>query len=270
MKQLFILVLFPIFSKTFAQLEEYEFDLSHLDEDLYNPRNGNHTDLGHLFGYSNPEELGNFAEGDIYQPLLVKNAVKFKSRTWKKAVVPYEISDDFSYNEVLKIRNAFKLFRQKSCVRFVPRVNQPDFISIQNAPNGCWSAIGRTGGKQILNLQSGVCLRQTGTILHEIMHALGFFHEHNRYDRERFVKINAQNIRPDATKNFRKDRQKESTTNGVGYDLGSVMHYSLMAFSRNGKPTIEPKVKFSGAIGQRVGFSSKDVQKINSLLCKDY
>lgn len=134
------------------------------------------------------------------------------------------------------------MFRQKSCVRFVPRVNQPDFISIQNSLSGCWSAVGRTGGKQILNLQSGVCLRHTGTILHEIMHALGFLHEHTRHDREQFVKINVQNIRPDAMKNFKKDKRKESTTNGIGYDLGSVMHYSLMAFSSNGKPTIEPKV----------------------------
>ena len=59
------------------------------------------------------------------------------------------------------------------------------------------------------------------------------------------------------------------TTQGVPYDLGSVMHYSAYAFSRNGQPTIvpvNPNVQLS-SLGQRNGFSQSDIQHVNTLYC---
>lgn len=50
----------------------------------------------------------------------------------------------------------------------------------------------------------------------------------------------------------------------TSYDYGSVMHYASTAFSKNGKPTIEPKKK-GVDIGQRTGFSETDIYKINKL-----
>lgn len=43
--------------------------------------------------------------------------------------------------------------------------------------------------------------------------------------------------------NFEKAKKKETDNQGVSYDYRSVMHYSANAFSRNGQPTIVPKVK---------------------------
>ncbi|XP_039437409.1 hatching enzyme 1.2-like [Culex pipiens pallens] len=249
--------------------EEFDFDLSQFGEGLYERKQSEKQ----LVGPSdeddevNPEELGSFAEGDIYQPLVLKNSYKFKSKRWKNAVVPYEISEEFNIFDVLKIQEAFNTFKQKSCVRFVPRDSQRDYISIEGSWNGCWSTVGRAGGKQILNLQSSSCLKRAGTILHELMHVLGFFHEHTRYDRDRYVNVNMQNVKPDSVTNFKKDRQDRATTYGIGYDLGSVMHYSTMAFSRNGSPTIVPKIKYPEKIGQRNGFSTKDIQSINKMYC---
>ena len=51
---------------------------------------------------------------------------------------------------------------------------------------------------------------------------------------------------------------------GTSYDYESILHYDMYAFSKNGLPTIVP-TKPGVTIGQRRGFSSIDVYKINKL-----
>lgn len=48
--------------------------------------------------------------------------------------------------------------------------------------HSCYSSIGSVGGVQDISLGWG-CDTTRGTPVHEIMHALGFMHEHQRYDK---------------------------------------------------------------------------------------
>ena len=43
-----------------------------------------------------------------------------------------------------------------------------------------------------------------GIITHEIAHALGFFHEQSRWDRDEFVELNVDNIMPGFEDQFQK------------------------------------------------------------------
>lgn len=57
-----------------------------------------------------------------------------------------------------------------------------------------------------------------------------------------------------------------SSALGVPYDYGSVMHYSKTAFNIGSEPTIVTKIPhFMDVIGQRMGFSSSDLTKLNRL-----
>lgn len=85
-------------------------------------------------------------------------------------------------------------FRANTCIRFVPRTNERDFLSIENNKTGCWSIVGHVGGRQKINLQSPGCLIKVGTIMHELMHVCGFMHEQSRPDRDQFIEINWDNI----------------------------------------------------------------------------
>ena len=49
------------------------------------------------------------------------------------------------------------------------------------------------GGGQVLSLQAGGCTN-IGIVAHELIHALGFYHEQSRNDRDSFVTVNYNNI----------------------------------------------------------------------------
>ena len=65
---------------------------------------------------------------------------------------------------------------------------------------------------------------QEKVILHELGHALGLIHEHQRPDRDGFVNINYSHLRPGGRGNF--ERFSRSYVNyNVAYDYNSIMHY---------------------------------------------
>ncbi len=148
-------------------------------------------------------------------------------------------------------------------IRFVERSPAnagqfPDFLSFEER-DGCWSAVGRQGGLQVVSLGTGCGTR--GIAVHEICHALGLWHEQSREDRDRNVRVVWANIQAGREHNF-----NQHITDGDdigGYDFGSIMHYGARAFSNNNQDTI---VTLGGqAVGQRTGLSAGDIAAIRAL-----
>jgi len=168
------------------------------------------------------------------------------------------------------IETAMNEYHKHTCIRFTyKKPTDVDYISIESENTGCWSSIGRYGGKQVVNFQNPGCLVKVGTIMHELMHVLGFFHEQNREERDDHVTVYYNNIKKGAEDNFVKLEKGLTSGYGIGYDYGSVMHYSQYAFSSNNQPTLTPKFKTSVQIGQRDGFSANDIAKIKAMYkCK--
>lgn len=150
---------------------------------------------------------------------------------------------------------------QFSSVHWKPLLN----FNFQGEDGGCYSSVGRRGGRQTLNYQiyplDTGCFR-IGTIVHEFLHALGFYHQQSTYDRDDFVTIVEENIQDGKQHNFNKYLTTTVTDFGVRYDYDSVMHYSSLAFSKNGEMTIVPKDP-NAAIGQRLKLSDADILKLN-------
>lgn len=221
----------------------------------------------------NPEETGAFFEGDIRDGghdlprSFQRNGLTALTYRWPNAIVPYEIKGSFSSQQLAVITHAFNEYHAKTCVRFRKRSNERDYVVINNAGSGCWSSVGRQGGPQEVNLESPKCFSNYGTTIHELMHALGFYHEQNRYERDSYVRVLGENVKTGMMANFQKLPFPMATAFGVGYDYASVMHYKATSFSKNGKPTLvavtsSPDI---GKMGQRNGFSDGDVRKINAM-----
>ena len=128
-----------------------------------------------------------------------------------------------------------------SCIRFHPAADATKaYVSINGANTGCSAGVGRSGTKQNLNLKIDPldqgCFR-LGSIMHELLHALGFYHQHRAHNRDQFIQINWENITVGKEDAFGKYNAQTSTHFGVGYDYDSVLHFGPNAFSKNGKNT---------------------------------
>lgn len=66
---------------------------------------------------------------------------------------------------------------------------------------------------------------QKRAVIHEMMHAAGFYHEHTRPDRDEYVEIIWDNIQDGMESQFEKGDERSQDTKDIPYDYGSVMHY---------------------------------------------
>lgn len=80
-----------------------------------------------------------------------------------------------------------------SCVRYIPRTNEMDYVSIEYTENQCLEPVGRQGGKQTIVIEPTDC-GNYGFYLHASMQMLGFYHEHQRFDRDNYVDIFTDNV----------------------------------------------------------------------------
>ncbi|XP_019201806.1 low choriolytic enzyme-like isoform X1 [Oreochromis niloticus] len=209
-------------------------------------------------------------EGDILIP-RTRNALKCTNKQyscrWPKSPtsgtvdVPYVLSDKYDDSEKKTILDAMKGFGTATCVRFIPRTTETAYLSIEPR-YGCSSLLGRIGDKQVVSLQRFGCV-QHGIIQHELLHALGFYHEHTRSDRDQYVRVNWQNIIKDYFINF--DKMDTDNLN-TKYDYSSVMHYGRTAFGITPvSETLTPIPNPNVPIGQIVGMSDIDILRVNIL-----
>ncbi|XP_017715955.1 PREDICTED: astacin-like metalloendopeptidase [Rhinopithecus bieti] len=240
-------------------------------------------------------------EGDIVRPspfrLLSATSNKWPTGGGGVVEVPFLLSSKYDEPSRQVILEALADFERSTCVRFVAYQGQRDFISIIPM-YGCFSSVGRSGGMQVVSLAPTCLQKGRGIVLHELMHVLGFWHEHARADRDRYIRINWNEILPGLRDLSEEERGSKSGEvlwqEAVGYaetspvqdeyarrqdgwrellraspwsGLGSpsVMHYGRLAFSRRGLPTITPLWAPSVHIGQRWNLSASDITRVLKL-----
>lgn len=197
---------------------------------------------------------------------------------WTDRLVPVVIELRSSEATTL-VKTAMWLIEKETCVKFRDITAQTDSMPVDYVRiidgSSCMSSVGRRGGPQILELGSGC--RSIGIALHELLHTLGFWHEHNRSDRDRYVTINWGNILSGNLEEFKIRSDDSELVKNVEYDYHSIMHYRVNEFSRyddfnnpafdtivvRGIPEAAEVTRTT--LGQRVELSYLDIKKIRWL-----
>lgn len=197
-------------------------------------------------------------------PVPAHKAVAKTKGLWPDNTLYYQIRSDVPANTVDKITEAIKFWAANSNVKFVNSTG-PDGHHVLFYPGGgCSSFIGKANrGGQLLSVGSGCSV---GNIMHEIAHALGFWHEQSRADRDEYIKIHYDNIKPGYAHNFKTYSQLGSDGQELSaeLDFGSIMMYPSYSFSANGRPTIT-KLDGSTYYAQRRAPSDMDIAAMNML-----
>ncbi|XP_056284210.1 meprin A, alpha (PABA peptide hydrolase), tandem duplicate 1 [Pseudoliparis swirei] len=204
----------------------------------------------------------NLLEGDILNP-KGKNAIIDKRYRWKFPI-PYILGDDLDLNAKGCVHQAFEMYRLKSCIDFKPYEGEKTFIKFVKK-GGCFSSLGDQQKGQILSLGPGC--DHKAVIEHELLHALGFYHEQSRTDRDDYVDIWLDQVTPGLENNFNKYNDDYVTDQNTAYDYESVMHYRPFSFNKNTSiPTVTTKIpEFYNIIGQYLDFSPMDTLRLNRM-----
>ncbi len=185
--------------------------------------------------------------------------------TWPKGEIAYSFHPQLNNPE--RVMRVIAYFNEFSPVRFVPYTNQTD--SIVFAPSTvplCLSYVGRIGGHQPIYLDDRCGDKE---ITHELMHALGFIHEHSRPDRDNYVKVNWDNIEEDKQSQFESaPLSLADPYKGRPFDYQSVMIYGPTDFAKQrGEATLESR---TGALIEpaRQGLSPEDLLRLQMLYAR--
>ncbi|RUS86782.1 hypothetical protein EGW08_005442 [Elysia chlorotica] len=221
--------------------------------------------------YGDPEVTPGYFEGDIELPKF-RNAIRSSLLKWPQGRVPYQIHSLYSSEARSNILAAMREIESDTkhdstyCVRFEPKTSA-DVNYIYVVPqDGCHSPVGRHAGRSLVSIGQGC--ENKGTVMHELLHSLGFYHEQNRYDRDSYVDIHYSNVPADRQDDFAKLTIQQTSTLNTPYDYGSIMHYSAYIFAIDGSsPTITPKPNLANGrtLGQRLKLSTNDVKRVQIL-----
>jgi len=135
--------------------------------------------------------------------------------------------------------------------------------------SGCHSGVGMWN-KQSYEVYLSKTCNSPGNAMHELGHVIGFYHEHQRYDRDDYIKMYYDNLDGSqaASDSYREIPALYMEDFGVGYDYASVMHYGKDAFAKRNLNAFKVKKvlpKCLTDVGQRISISSKDIEQANKL-----
>jgi hypothetical protein len=174
-------------------------------------------------------------------------AVAYSQDLWPQvngvATVFYVIDAASDPNAAPKIQAAIATFNGDfpGLIQWVPWTTSagPNYVDIDLSAADTSGECEANEGYEAVPAQpmTGSTNCTVGTILHEVGHVIGLWHEQSRSDRDTYVTVNYNNVIKGSWSNFQIVTDNEQILSA--YDYASVMQYIPFAFTRNGGVVIE-------------------------------
>ncbi len=151
-----------------------------------------------------------------------------KPLAWPDGVIPYDISK-LTDAQQATVRHAMQRWLDTGArLKFIPRTNEIEYIEFTgktNAGNNTSFVGYKKGTHAEINITAFWWRQGEWMPAHELGHVLGFFHEHARWDRDQFVTVHYENIKPGREFDYDWVPRTNWIVSSTPYDYRSIMHY---------------------------------------------
>lgn len=184
-------------------------------------------------GSSAPARVSGIPEGyflfeeDILLPI---GRATYGTSLWPGGIVPFQFDANVTAANQQLMQTAMAAWEGVANVDFVVRSGHTNFLHIFDGDANFSEGVGMAGARHDISI---VSWGSFGVLAHELGHALGYWHEQSRSDRDGFVQIEWDNIsqsRCDGSCNSQFQLRGSGSEYGP-YDFDSVMHYGACGFS---------------------------------------
>jgi hypothetical protein len=151
-------------------------------------------------------------------------------KPWPGGVIPYDISKLAPAQQTNALKAMQRWMDTGANIRFIPRTGEAEYINftgVTNAGNNT-SCVGfKKGVRTDINITAFWWRQQEWMPAHELGPVLGLFHENQRWDRDQFVAVHYENIKPGREGDYDWIAKTNWILNSLPYDFHSIMHYRI-------------------------------------------
>ena len=154
---------------------------------------------------------------------------------WPDGIIPYDVSHLSEAQQILARQAMQRWMDTGARVAFVTRTTQTAYVNFTgrtDAGNNTSQTGYKPGAHNDINITAFWWRQGEWMPAHELGHALGFHHEHARWDRDAFVIIHYENIKDGRSADYDWIPKTNWLVTSTPYDYYSIMHYRVCWASR--------------------------------------
>src|SRR5690242_3187909 len=157
-------------------------------------------------------------------------AVVETPQAWPDGVIPYDLAHLDGSQQAMVLRAMQRWMDTGARIAFVPRSSQAEYVNFTgrtDAGNNTSLTGFKRGAHADINITAFWWRQGEWMSAHELGHVLGFHHEHARWDRDAFVTVHYEHIKPGRSSDYDWIPKTNWLVSTTPYDYYSIMHYRV-------------------------------------------